>query len=110
MYFTNNQDSPTMYLRASPATQFPTIKPGGFLKRNYKIVLQKIYLCGEVTSHIHTPIVFSEFQLSIVPYPKYTWPEIVAAPQRSAHFRLGAFVRPYPPPLQALPIAFLFTL
>jgi len=86
MYFTNNQDSPTMYLRASPATQFPTIKPGGFLKRNYKIVLQKIYLCGEVTSHIHTPIVFSEFQLSIVPYPKYTWPEIVAAPQRSAHF------------------------
>jgi len=73
-------------------------------------VLQNIYLCGEVTSHIHTLIVFSEFQLSIVPNPKYTWSEIVAAPQPSAHFRLGAFVRPYPPPLQALPIAFLFTL
>jgi len=40
----------------------------------------KKYIHAELTSHIDTLIVVSEFQLSIASNPKYTWQEIVAAP------------------------------
>ena len=63
MYFTNNQESPTMYLRESPATQFPTINPSGFLKRNYNCASKYIFMRRGYITYTHS---YSLFRVSVV--------------------------------------------
>ena len=44
MYFTNNHESPTMYLRTSPAIQFTTINQGGSLTKNLNCTSKNIFM------------------------------------------------------------------